>query len=120
MWSDESRFSLYQNDGRARVKREPQEVMAQIARYPINGFLFPNGNGIFQNDNSNFHRALIIQNWFREPEDSFPHMYWPPQSPDLHPIENLWDILEHRLRVARFSRCQFSVSVKNCCKSVRQ
>ncbi|GBM01870.1 hypothetical protein AVEN_218988-1 [Araneus ventricosus] len=27
MWSDESRFSLFQNDGRTRVRRKPHEAM---------------------------------------------------------------------------------------------
>ncbi|GBM30300.1 Transposable element Tcb1 transposase [Araneus ventricosus] len=65
-------------------------------------FFFLDGTGIFQDDNAKSHRALIIQNWFREHKDSFSHMNWPPQRADLNPIENLWDILEHRLRGGSF------------------
>ncbi|XP_051516542.1 uncharacterized protein LOC127419290 isoform X1 [Myxocyprinus asiaticus] len=47
------------------------------------------GMGIFQDVSAKIHQAQIVKVWFREHVESFSHMNWPPQSPDLNPIESL-------------------------------
>jgi transposase len=50
---------------------------------------------IFQHDNDPKHKSRSIQEWLGEQE--FDVIEWPPQSPDLSPIENLWATLIRRL-----------------------
>ena len=47
---------------------------------------FPDGSGIFLDNNARIHRPRVVQDWCRDHEGSFSHMEWPPHSPDLNPI----------------------------------
>ncbi|GBN02181.1 Transposable element Tc1 transposase [Araneus ventricosus] len=62
--------------------------------HPYMAFVFPTGNGIFQKDNAPLHKARIVLEWFEEHTDELYLMSWPPNSPDLNPMEHIWDVME--------------------------
>ncbi len=53
----------------------------------------------FQQDNAPCHKAQIIPDWFLEHINVFTLLKWPPQSPDLNPVEHLWDVVEREIRI---------------------
>ena len=56
---------------------------------------FPDGC-VFQQDNDPKHRSNLVLNFIKK--TNIPYRVTPPESPDLNPIEMLWNELKHYLR----------------------
>ena len=51
---------------------------------------------VFQHDNDPKHTSAVVRNWLKEKHIEV--LRWPPFSPDLNPIEHVWDELERRMK----------------------
>ncbi|GBO23976.1 hypothetical protein AVEN_109463-1 [Araneus ventricosus] len=51
------------------------------------------GFGQFQHDNATPHASKVATKWLQEHTSDFRHFHWPPKSPDMNIIEDIWDAL---------------------------
>ena len=58
--------------------------------------LFKDKSWVFQQDNDPKHTANNVKNYLKNKK--LVVLSWPAQSPDLNPIENLWNILDHGIK----------------------
>ncbi|GFV96177.1 RNase H domain-containing protein [Trichonephila clavipes] len=61
-------------------------------------FFYTHGNGVFQQDNCSSHKSRLATGWLDKHSSNFSVINWPPRSPDLNPIEHLWDVLEQDVK----------------------
>ena len=141
LWSDESKFNLFESNGKVVVWRSPKQEFGPECTIPtakhgggnvkcwacfsssgVGRSIFIDGNmtgesyreilennllrsvekldmsddWIFQHDNDPKHRAAIVANWLNR--NGLERLHWPSFSPDLNPIEHLWDEVERQLK----------------------
>ena len=53
-------------------------------------------NVMFMDDNTPIHRAANVVAW--KADRAVVSLNWPPRSPDLIPLENVWGIMKRRIR----------------------
>ncbi|UYV78550.1 hypothetical protein LAZ67_16001970, partial [Cordylochernes scorpioides] len=97
VFSDESRFCLSSDSRCVRVwrRRGERSNPAAIVERPTvrQRGIMGVPNALYQQDNARPHTARISQQALQDVQ----MLPWPPYSPDLSPIEHVWDIIGRRL-----------------------
>ena len=77
---------------------------------------------VFQQDGAPAHTAKVVQQWLGQNMKFWPKDFWPPQSPDLNPLDySVWAQIEHKACATRHSNVDaLKTSVDRAWSSMRK